>query len=375
MMLPSRRFSPTLILAVLVTLALAPGRTSAAAVYTITDLGSRYVTGLNDSGQVVGKNQANSPTGAPFLYQNGAFTDLSNKIGASAWITGINNTGQIVGSTPIPGVNNGDAIAINDAAGGSNGFVLNPNGQLTAIAPPATGSLANVVAINNNGDTLVQSGSHVSLNQNGKITDLSVVTQGQPLVTGLSDAGHVIGFGPSAFVYQNGTTTNLGSLGGGSTQTEVWGVNAAGQVVGFSSTTPTNPGDTIHAFLYQNGKMADLGTLGGSRSWGWGLNSHGQVIGMSDYLGGSSNIPTHAFLYKDGTMFDLNTLVPTGSGWILEYAKAINAQGQIIGGGIGPDGQSHAFLLTPAVSEPSTLTFFGLAATVLGVRQARRRQA
>jgi probable HAF family extracellular repeat protein len=373
MMLPSHRFSPTLIVAVLVTLT--PGHASAAAVYTITDLGSRYVTGLNDSGQVVGKNGANSPTGAPFLYQNGTFTDLSGKIGASAWITGINNTGQIVGSTPIPGVNNVIAIESDSAAGGSYGFVLSSNGQLSSVPPSAGESFARVVAINNNGDTLVQSGSHVSLNQNGKITDLSVLTQGQALLTGLSDAGHVIGFGPSAFVYQNGTITNLGSLGGGSTQTEVWGVNAAGQVVGSSSTSPTNPGDTIHAFLYQNGKMADLGTLGGSRSWGWGLNSHGQVVGMSDYLEGSSNIPTHAFLYKNGTMFDLNALVPTGSGWILEYAKAINAQGQIIGGGTGPDGQSHVFLLTPAVPEPSTLTFFGLAATVLGVRQARRRQA
>lgn len=335
MMLPSRRFSPTLILAVLVTLALVPRCASAAAVYTITDLGLRYVTGLNDSGPVVGKNGANSPTGASFLYQNGTFTDLSSKIGASAWITGINNTGQIVGNMPLPGGNNDVALDPTYPTGGSNGFVLDPNGQLTSITPSAPGSFANVVAINNNGDTLVQSGSHVSLIQNGKITDLSVLTQGQPLLTGLSDAGHVIGFGPSAFVYQNGTITNLGSLGGGSTQTEVWGVNAAGQVVGSSSTSSTNPGDTIHAFLYQNGKMADLGTLGGSQSWGWGLNSHGQVVGMSDYLGGSSNIPTHAFLYKNGTMFDLNTLVPAGSGWILEYAKAINAQGQIIGGGIG----------------------------------------
>jgi probable HAF family extracellular repeat protein len=40
-------------------------------------------------------------------------------------------------------------------------------------------------------------------------------------------------------------------------------INAAGQIVGVSSTA--KPGH-IHAFLWQNGAMTDLGTLGGGYS-------------------------------------------------------------------------------------------------------------
>ena len=45
-------------------------------------------------------------------------------------------------------------------------------------------------------------------------------------------------------------------------------------------------------------------------------------------------------------MLDLNDLVPTGSGWVLEFADDINSSGQIVGEGF-IDGEFHAFLLTP----------------------------
>jgi probable HAF family extracellular repeat protein len=46
-------------------------------------------------------------------------------------------------------------------------------------------------------------------------------------------------------------------------------------------------------------------------------------------------------------MVDLNTLIPTGSHWKLQDATAINVSGEIVGYGTAPDGQTHAFLLTP----------------------------
>lgn len=55
-------------------------------------------------------------------------------------------------------------------------------------------------------------------------------------------------------------------------------------------------------------------------------------------------------------MLDLNSLIPSGSGWTLTEAYAINSSGQIVGSGI-VNGVEHAFLLTdpPAsVPEPST---------------------
>jgi PEP-CTERM motif len=61
-------------------------------------------------------------------------------------------------------------------------------------------------------------------------------------------------------------------------------------------------------------------------------------------------------------MTDLNSL-PSGSGWTLESAVAINNAGDIVGTGINPAGANDAFLLS-SVPEPSTLVLFviGLAA-------------
>src|SRR5262245_46099063 len=55
--------------------------------------------------------------------------------------------------------------------------------------------------------------------------------------------------------------TDLGTLGG--TASYAYGINSAGQVVGYAYTSDNAA--TIHAFLYQDGVgMKDLGTLGGS---------------------------------------------------------------------------------------------------------------
>ena len=45
-------------------------------------------------------------------------------------------------------------------------------------------------------------------------------------------------------------------------------------------------------------------------------------------------------------MQDLNDMLPAGSGWELEIARAINASGRIVGTG-RYKGQQRAFLMTP----------------------------
>lgn len=97
-----------------------------------------------------------------------------------------------------------------------------------------------------------------------------------------------------------------------------------------------------HAFLYSNGTMNDLGTLGGGmNSQAFGINNNGQVVGYAIMANAQ-----HAFLYSGGSLLDLNNLLSPGSGWTLSDARGINDLGQIVGYGY-INGQPHAYFMTP----------------------------
>ena len=62
------------------------------------------------------------------------------------------------------------------------------------------------------------------------------------------------------------------------------------------------------------------------------------------------------FLYSAARgMVDLNNFLPSGSGWTLNIATGINDAGQITGYGQNAQGDTHAFLLSPAKTRFSTL--------------------
>jgi hypothetical protein len=90
------------------------------------------------------------------------------------------------------------------------------------------------------------------------------------------------------------------------------------------------------------------------------MNNLDQVVGRGDQYGGYQS----AFLWEASTdvTVDLQTLLPSGSGWQLEQAMAINDAGQITGYGYH-DGQLHAFLMTPsALPAPTDTVVAGLLA-------------
>jgi probable HAF family extracellular repeat protein len=89
--------------------------------------------------------------------------------------------------------------------------------------------------------------------------------------------------------------------------------------------------------------VPSLFTLGGQRSIAYDVNKDGTIVGQSEISPGVN----HAFVWTNGAgMQDLNGLVLT-PGWTLQEARGINDKGQIVGFGINPQGQTHAFLLTP----------------------------
>lgn len=137
--------------------------------------------------------------------------------------------------------------------------------------------------------------------------------------------------GCRAFLWENGTMHNLGTLPGGdfSAATDITEI---GHVVGFSTTAS---GET-HAFYWDGITMHDVGTLGGDRSLAWAANDRGRVVGVSTTASGEF----HAFVwdYQRKRIRDLGTLGGTTS-----QAYAVNGRGDVAGYAYTEDGKSHAF--------------------------------
>lgn len=177
---------------------------------------------------------------------------------------------------------------------------------------------------------------HAFVYTDGSVTDLG--TLGGPVSEGLAINGAGVIAGDSylsdfqfhAFLAQSNQLVDLGTLGG--TFSSPYALNDAGQVVGSSYTL----GDmAVRAFLYSDGVMTNLGTLGGDYSAAFAVNGLGSVIGESTLTNGD----THAFLYANGAMVDLGTL-----GGSYSSAFSLNDFGTVVGQSTLTNGQTHAFL-------------------------------
>lgn len=130
-----------------------------------------------------------------------------------------------------------------------------------------------------------------------------------------------------AFIWEDGVMRDVGTLGGPFTIARA--ISNRGQIIGVSDLSFDAPDadphmDGPHAFLWEGGTMTDLGTLGGPSSRAVAINELGQVVGRSSVTRGDS--PGTPFVWENDMMRDLSTPgLPFGGG------AAINDRGQVVG--------------------------------------------
>ena len=210
-------------------------------------------------------------------------------------------------------------------------------------------------ALNNSASVVGSMGNRAVLFRNGVITDITPADGVIAEANQLNDRDQVVGqvffcdmVGGNcvngrtrAFIFDRGTSTVLGTLGGRDSQ--ALGINNAGQVVGWSHTAGATPGVSgdEHAFIFQNGIMQDIGTQATSRGTrASNINQSGQVSGWGS-ASSSGTSDNGAFLYTGGTF---QFFAQSGIAW------DINNAGQVVGAmGGNDDGSRQAFLFSGGV--------------------------
>jgi probable HAF family extracellular repeat protein len=293
--------------------------------------------------------------------QKFAITDLGTLPGgrdAAGW--GINESGQVTGHSGTPEgspslvhaflYSEGRISDLGTLPGGykSVGYAINDGGKrkLEHERRGQGGESIKVAGYSNTAD----GSNHAFLYSNGTMSDLGTLpnlgTQNS-YSTGLAinESGQVTGYSgithgtEHAFLYSKGKTSDLGTLPGG-IMSGGYGINDSDEVTGISGTF-----NARHAFLYRHGEMSDLGTLpGGIFSAGFAINGSGEVTGSSNaaaVTGGN----LHAFLFRHGRMLDLGTLPGQPS----SEARGINRSGQVGFTSSGQNTNFRAFLYSDGI--------------------------
>jgi probable HAF family extracellular repeat protein len=344
----------------------------------LTDLGAlpggwSDVGEINARGWIVGDSRTGEIdplTGGPafhaVIWKSDEIIDLGTLGGPESGALNVTNGGEVIGSSSIDTVPNPFFFASIHPFLWKNGVML----DLGTLGGPDAFAAAGC-AIERDGLVAGQSltnltpnattgfpTQHAFLWENGTMTDIPTLggtlasaqcgnNQGQVIGHSslVGDVGCPDSCAQHAFSWDHGALTDLGTLGG-SFSIANW-LNNTGEAVGGATTIDD---ELFHATRWRNGQITDLGTLPADCfSVAMALNSRSQIVGKSISCDGSIE---RAVPWDKGSIVDLNQAIPSNSSLFLLEPDNINERGEIVGRGAPPgcdnlDLCGHVFLLIP----------------------------
>jgi hypothetical protein len=293
------------------------GSASAAPVYHIIDLGSKFlVTAMNKNGVVVGWKQVAGVGDQPSIYRNGHWNPIEK--GVDAQPAAVDVSGDVVGYES------------------GLGSVLWPRGGGAPVSVGPTHFRTNDTFVSGVNDDQVVVGSAISKRdrqwhcfrwENGVGKDLNAPRD--CIAGSINRQGWIIGYGTSEL-----GAPHTGFIWAGSHfhwfDDQPTAIPASINDEGHLAGTYEPPGQFDHAFLYDGTQFIDIGLLPGmDQSFGQHINDHDEVLGtMNSFRHGTAN-----FLYSGGQLYDLDALVDNLGKWHLNVPVGIDNDGNVVGYG------------------------------------------
>lgn len=313
--------------------------TASAATYTVIDLGtlggkSSAANDMNNRGDVVG--WAATPSGAvhAFVFRDGHMIDIGTLGGRNSAATGISDNRAVVGTSGVAG------------GGPKHGFLWRANqGSPHNLGTPLPVHVGDTGAIIGNGVSSIDESIATYRSQHGWIR-LPLLNDDGSFGEDINNSGTAVGtlftepHGSTPFEYANGVLTALPSVQTAS-ETAAIAINDHGLIAGETF-------DPLGLVVFDGTSWQPVPTGSLFEPEIHDLNNCGDIVG-AHHPGPVFSTPS-AFVITGGNAYDLNTLIPSGSGWHLGTATAINDSGEIAGIG-RHNGVQRAFLLVPSTPE------------------------
>src|SRR5213595_618517 len=299
----------------------------------------------NTSGIIVGISQTADAEPLGEAWSSAAFYSTPNNVGyINLGFVWQNN--QMRGLPTFLGGNNGFATGANNfgqVVGWAENGVHDPTCCCTQVLQfrPAVWTLGPPDQIHDlpliPGDT---SGAATAINDNGQIVGISGICD---QAVGRHTAKHAV-------LWESGGVTDLGTFPAAWWNTPT-AINQHGDIVGFAGDPAFVEGDVLHAFVWtREDGLRPLKPLKGRTpqhvdSEAYGINEAGQVVGVSC---DAQQTDCRAVIWDNGAYpTDLNDLKGNSSAF-LALAKDINDKGEITGRAVDPiTGVLTAYLAVP----------------------------